>query len=85
MKGKNLRLDKFLKVSRLIKRRSVANKFCTAKKIYLNDKIAKAAAKVKVNDIVKIELKVPIKVRVLKISEISTKDTASQMYEIIWK
>lgn len=78
-----MRLDKFLKVSRLIKRRSVANKFCTAKKIYLNNKVAKAASKVKLNDILEIQLKVPVKVKILKIDEFSTKETASQMYEII--
>ena len=83
MKGKNLRLDKFLKVSRLIKRRSVANKFCTAKKIYLNNKIAKASTQVKLNDILKIDLKVPITVKILKITEFSTKETANEMYEII--
>lgn len=78
-----MRLDKFLKVSRLIKRRSVANKFCTAKKIYLNNKIAKASTQVKLNDVLEIKLKIPVKVRILKITEFITKDTANQMYEII--
>lgn len=78
-----MRLDKFLKVSRLIKRRSVANKFCNAKKIYLNDKIAKASVKVKLNDVLEIQLKIPIRVKIMKITDFSTKDTASQMYEII--
>lgn len=78
-----MRLDKFLKISRLIKRRSIANKFCNAKKIYLNNKIAKASTQVKINDILEIQLKFPLKVKILKISEFSTKDTASQMYETI--
>lgn len=80
-----MRVDKFLKVSRLIKRRSVAAKFCNAKKIYLNNKIAKASAQVKINDVLEIQAKTPIKIKILKITELSTKDTANQMYEIIWK
>ena len=62
-----MRLDKFLKVSRLIKRRTVANKVCASEKIYINDKIAKPSATVNLNDIITIKINEKIiKVKVIK-------------------
>ena len=79
-----MRLDKYLKVSRLIKRRTVANEACENGKIALNGKIAKPAADVKEGDILELTLgdKV-IKVRVVKITEHVMKSDAVDMYEII--
>lgn len=79
-----MRLDKFLKVSRLIKRRTIANKFCAAKKVCLNGKIAKASSEVKVNDVLEINSQNnSVKVRILKIKEFYGKDCAHEMYEVI--
>ncbi len=79
-----MRLDKFLKLSRLIKRRTVANKICTAEKVLLNGKIAKPSADVYLNDIITLNLgNKEIKVKVLKILNVTTKENATQMYEII--
>ncbi len=79
-----MRLDKYLKVSRLIKRRTVANEACENGKICLNGRVAKPAADVKEGDIIELTLgdKV-IKVRVLKISEHVMKSDAVDMYEVI--
>ncbi|MBQ6998946.1 MAG: RNA-binding S4 domain-containing protein [Clostridia bacterium] len=79
-----MRLDKYLKVSRLIKRRTVANEACENGKIVLNGRVAKPAADVKEGDIIELTLgdKV-IKVRVLKISEHVMKSDAVDMYEVI--
>lgn len=79
-----MRLDKYLKVSRLIKRRTVANEACENGKIALNGRVAKPAADVKEGDIIELTLgdKV-IKVRVLRISEHVAKSDAVDMYEVI--
>ncbi len=79
-----MRLDKYLKVTRLIKRRTVANEACDAGRIFVNDKPARASYDVKVGDIIEIRLsQTPLKARVLSVSEYATKETASQQYEII--
>ncbi len=79
-----MRLDKFLKLSRLIKRRTVANKICTAEKVLLNGKIAKPSANVNLNDIITLNLNnKEINIKVLKILNITTKESAAQMYEIM--
>lgn len=79
-----MRLDKFLKVSRLIKRRTVANKICDAQKITINGKIAKPSTTVKPNDIIDINVgQKPIRIRVIKILPITNKQNASETYEII--
>ena len=80
-----MRLDKFLKLSRLIKRRTVAKKICDNEKILLNKKIAKASSNVKINDILEINIneKNIIKVKILKINEFANKKDFNQMYEII--
>ena len=79
-----MRLDKYLKVTRLIKRRTVANEACDAGKILVNDKIARASYDVKVGDEILINMGMkPLKVRVLSVSEYATKENASENYEVI--
>ena len=79
-----MRLDKFLKVSRLIKRRTVANEACDSGKIFVNQKVARASYAVKENDIVEINIGAkPQKFRVKKILEHANKQDVSDMYEII--
>ncbi|MDD6269579.1 MAG: RNA-binding S4 domain-containing protein [Oscillospiraceae bacterium] len=79
-----MRLDKYLKVSRIIKRRTVANEACDAEKIIVNGKTARASYDVKVGDTIEINMgQKSLKVRVLKVTEYVTKDTASDLYEVI--
>jgi len=79
-----MRLDKYLKVSRLIKRRTVANEACDADKISVNGKIARASYDVKVGDEIEINMgKTPLKVKVVKVVEVVGKDGASELYTII--
>jgi len=82
--GRPMRLDKYLKVSRLIKRRTVANEVADAGRILINGKIAKASQAVKEGDIIEVTFgNRPIKVKVLSDVEPRTKDVAREMYEII--
>ncbi len=75
-----MRLDKYLKVSRLIKRRTVANEACNAGRVLLNDKPAKASAEVKVGDIIELQLgNRNIRAEVLEIKETALKDEAREM------
>ncbi len=79
-----MRLDKFLKVSRLIKRRTVANEACDAGRVSLNGKAARASADVKSGDIIEIEFGNRIlKARVLDVKEAIRKEEASDMVEIL--
>lgn len=79
-----MRLDKYLKVTRLIKRRTVANEACDAGRITVNGKIARASYDVKVDDVIEINLgNTPLKVKVLKVSEYATKDNAADQYVVI--
>ena len=79
-----MRLDKYLKNSRLIKRRTIANEACDAGKVTVNGKVARASYDVKENDIIEIQMGAkPIKVRVLVVSEHATKADAAQMYTVI--
>ena len=79
-----MRLDKFLKVSRLIKRRTVANEACDAEKVSVNGKPARASYDVKVGDEIEINMgKSPLKIRVLKVVEVVGKDGASDLYEVL--
>ena len=71
-----MRLDKFLKVSRIIKRRTIANEACDAGKVEVNGKIARASYNVKVGDVIKITLGT-------KINEHALKEDAAKMYEIL--
>lgn len=79
-----MRLDKYLKVSRLIKRRTVANEACENGKISLNGRVAKPSADVKEGDIIELTLgERVIKVKVVKITEHVMKSDAVDMYEVI--
>jgi len=79
-----MRLDKFLKVSRLIKRRSIANEACDAGRVLVNDRVAKASVKVKVGDILEIQFGTKsVKVEVLNVKETVKKDEAQELYRYI--
>ena len=79
-----MRLDKYLKVTRLIKRRTVANEACDAGRILVNGKVARASYEVKENDLISLQMGTrPIKVRVLKVSEYATKEDASTHYTVV--
>ena len=79
-----MRLDKYLKNSRLIKRRTIANEACDAGKVLVNDKAARASYDVKLGDVIEIQMGTrPVKVRVTEISEHATKADAAGMYETI--
>ena len=79
-----MRLDKYLKITRLIKRRTIANEACDAGKIVVNDKIARASYDVKVGDIIEINMgSKPLKVKVINVTENATKDNAEDNYTVI--
>jgi ribosomal 50S subunit-recycling heat shock protein len=79
-----MRLDKYLKVSRIIKRRTVANEACDAGRIVVNGKIARASYDVKENDIIEVNLgSRPVKLKVLSVNEYATKETAANNYIVI--
>ena len=79
-----MRLDKFLKVSRLIKRRTVANEACDAGRVQVNDRVAKASVDVKVGDEITIAFgNKETKVRVLSLQESVRKEDAENMFEYI--
>lgn len=79
-----MRLDKYLKVSRIIKRRTVANEACDAGRVAVNGKTARASYEVKEGDILEISLGMhPIKAKVISINEYAKKDEAGMMYQII--
>ncbi len=80
----NIRLDKFLKISRLIKRRTIANEACDAGRVTVNGKNARASYSVKVGDIVEISFgTTPVKFEIIDIKDVVTKDTAGMLYKII--
>ncbi|MDD6058250.1 MAG: RNA-binding S4 domain-containing protein [Clostridiales bacterium] len=79
-----MRLDKFLKVSRLIKRRTVANEACDAGRVTINDKLAKASSNVKVGDIIEIGFGTKsVKVRILDIQDTTKKNEAKDLFEYV--
>lgn len=79
-----MRLDKFLKVSRLIKRRTVANEACSSSHVLVNGKPAKPSKDVSVGDVVEITFgNKTVKFEIMKISEHVTKDQAEEMYKVI--
>lgn len=81
---KHMRLDKYLKVSRIIKRRTVANEACDAQRVLVNGKAARASYEVKLGDVIQLELgQRPLTVKVTALSEVTTKDNASQNYEVV--
>ena len=82
--GKNMRLDKYLKVSRLIKRRTVANEACDAGRVLVNDKPAKASVQVKTGDTVEIQFgSRNVKVEVLEVKDTVKKDEVESMFRYI--
>ena len=79
-----MRLDKFLKVSRVIKRRTVANEACDAGRVVINGKVVKASYDVKINDIVEIKYgEKIIKFRIKMVAETVRKNDATEMVEFI--
>ena len=80
----DMRLDKYLKISRLVKRRTVANEACDAGKVLVNDKPARASYEVKVGDVIEVQIGAkPLKARVTSIAEFATKENAAGLYELI--
>lgn len=79
-----MRIDKFLKVSRILKRRTVAQEACGEDKVLINGKAAKAGSKIKIGDIVEVLYSTGfLKFRVLNIKETVKKEDASSLYEVI--
>lgn len=79
-----MRLDKYLKVSRIIKRRTVANEACDAGRVTINGRLAKASYDVKVGDILEIQFgNKPVKVEVTDVKETVKKDEAKEMYKTL--
>lgn len=79
-----MRIDKYLKIIRIIKRRTVANEACDAGKISVNGRIVKASYDVKEGDIIEINMgQKPLKIKVLNVVEFVKKEDAAQNYEII--
>jgi len=79
-----MRLDKFLKVSRLIKRRTVANEACDAGRVMVNGKTAKASVNVKIGDIIEILFgQKTVKVKVLRLEESTKKEDAKEMFQYL--
>ncbi len=79
-----MRLDKYLKVSRIIKRRTIANEACDAGRVLVNGKVARASYDVKVNDEIEISFGTRVvKVKVLTLTESIHKEDAALMYKII--
>ena len=79
-----MRLDKFLKVSRLIKRRTVANEACDAGRVLINERPAKSSAQVKAGDILEIQFgSKAVKVEVLNVQETVKKEEAQELYRYL--
>ena len=79
-----MRIDKFLKVSRIIKRRTIANEACDAGRVIINDKVIKASAEVKVGDIVEVLFGgKSVKVEVLSLKETTKKDEAQELFKYL--
>ena len=79
-----MRLDKFLKVSRLIKRRTVANEACDAGRVTVNGTVAKASIKVKVGDIIEIQFGTrTVKVEVLDLQDTTKKEEAKELFKYL--
>lgn len=79
-----MRIDKYLKVSRIIKRRTVANDACMAGRVKINDHVVKASANVVVGDVVEINFgNKDVKVEVLEIKDTTKKDDAKEMFRYL--
>ncbi len=79
-----MRLDKYLKVSRLIKRRTAANDACDAGRVMVNDKVVKASYDVKLGDVIEISFgNKSVKVKVTMIADSTKKEDAKEMFEYL--
>lgn len=79
-----MRLDKFLKVSRLIKRRTVANEACDAGRVLVNGNVAKASVKVKVGDVIEIQFGTrTVKVEVTDLRDTTKKEEAAELFKYL--
>ncbi len=79
-----MRLDKYLKVSRIIKRRTIANEACDAGRVTINGRPAKASAEVNVGDVLEIQFgNKPVKVEILTVKETVKKDEAKEMFKYV--
>lgn len=79
-----MRLDKYLKVSRIIKRRTVANEACDGARVSVNGRVVKASYDVKVGDEITVMFgEKPLKIRVLSVKDTAKKDEARELYEIV--
>ena len=83
-RGVNMRLDKFLKVSRVIKRRTVANEACDAGRVKINDKVAKASTDVKIGDIIEVQFgNRAVRIEVLGIQDTTKKEEAGELFKYL--
>ena len=79
-----MRLDKFLKVSRILKRRTLANEACDSGKVYVNDRLSKPGHQLKIGDVVKVEfVSGTLTFKVLALNEKARKEEADSLYEIL--
>ena len=79
-----MRLDKFLKVSRIIKRRTVAKEACDGGRVSINGKVAKAGAEVKENDVMEIRFGNRVgKYQIIDVREVARKENAAEMYKVL--
>lgn len=79
-----MRLDKFLKVSRILKRRTLANEACDTGKVFVNDRLSKPGHKLKIGDIVRVEFASgALTFKVLALNEKARKEEADSLYEIL--
>ncbi len=84
MQGEPMRLDKFLKVSRLIKRRTVANEACDAGRVSVNGKVAKASQNVKPGDVIEIGFgNKTVAVKVKDVQKTTKKEEAAELFEVL--
>ena len=82
--GFNMRVDKYLKVARILKRRVVAKELADNQRILINDKVAKASSTIKEEDVITIIFgNRSLKIKVVKIAEYVKKEDSSDLYEII--
>ena len=79
-----MRLDKYLKISRIIKRRTIANQLCDAKHVNVNGKVARASYEVKANDVIEIQQGPHLRrFQVLSIAEHATKENAGELFRVL--
>jgi len=84
LNGEPMRLDKFLKVSRLIKRRTVANDACDAGRVSVNGKVAKASQNVKPGDVIEIAFgNKTVAVKVKDVQKTTKKEEAAELFEYV--